>query len=150
MTISVAPVSNASDLRTASDLLCRFFLEEGFATAAATIVGNARRMAELGELCLMLVARVDGVPSGVATASLDFGIEFGWQAEIGDLYVVPEARQKGVARSLFDACATWARSRGAGSLAVTVTMHGAGRDLDGFYRRLGFSDDGRRILTRGL
>ena len=63
MTIIVAPVSNASDLRTASDLLCRFFLEEGFATAAATIVGNARRMAGLDELCLMLVARVDGVPS---------------------------------------------------------------------------------------
>ncbi len=45
------------------------------------------------------VATASGQSVGVATISLDFGIEFGWSAEMGDLYVLPEWRGHRVARA---------------------------------------------------
>jgi GNAT superfamily N-acetyltransferase len=81
---------------------------------------------------------------------MDFGIEFGWQAEIGDLYVLPSARGQGLASNLVEHCIGWARAKGARSLAVTVTTQGAGQGLDRFYRALDFQGDGRRILLRPI
>ena len=107
-------------------------------------------MHRLSDLCLILLAFIDDDAVAVATVSLDFGIEFGWQAEIGDLYVVPSARRQGLALRLIEAGAAWAHDRGAHCVAVTVTTHGADRGLVVFYRRLGFAGDGRRLLVRRL
>jgi predicted N-acetyltransferase YhbS len=82
--------------------------------------------------------------------SFDFGIEFGWAAEIGDLYVMPAARGRGLARALVEACEGLARGQGATNLQVTLTGHGETAGLRAFYARLGFADDGRRILWRAI
>ena len=83
------------DLAPATELLLRFFAEEGFTTDQATIAANVRTLAGL-ETCALFVAEADGACVGVATVSLEFGVEFGWWAEMGDLYVIPEARGRGV------------------------------------------------------
>lgn len=147
--IDIRVLRPGDDLGPAAVLLQRFFAEEGFATPNERITAHLAQLVGL-DICAALLACREGEPVGVATVSFDFGIEFGWAAEIGDLYVVPEARGLGLARRLVGAAAAFARKRGASLLYVTVTPHGEDAGLMAFYRRLGFADDGRRILARPL
>ncbi len=133
------------DAGEAARLLKAFFAEEGFSTPAAHIETNLHRMLDL-DCCRVLVVKDGNAAVAVATLSLDFGIEFGWAAEIGDLYVVPQARGQGLARELVEACRGLALRMGATTLYVTVTAHGESLGLKRFYGRLGFSDDGRMFM----
>ena len=91
------------ELAAASELLQGFFHEGRFDTPPETVAAHVRSMHRLSDLCLILLAIIDDDAVAVATVSLDFGIEFGWQAEIGDLYVVPPARRQGLALRLIEA-----------------------------------------------
>jgi GNAT superfamily N-acetyltransferase len=87
----------------------------------------------------------------VATVSLEFGIEYGWSAEMGDLYVVPAWRGRGVSRALIGGIEDFLRRKRASGYQVTVTpiaeaLHG----MRQYYQALGFEDDGRVILYRKL
>jgi aminoglycoside 6'-N-acetyltransferase I len=149
-TVAIRTVADDTELAAACRLLQSFFREGRFETPPETVAAHARRMHGLTDLCLILVGWLDDAAVAVATVSLDFGIEFGWQAEIGDLYVVPSARRQGLALRLVEASTAWARERGAQSVAITLTAHGADSGLEDFYRRLGFTSDGRRLLVRRL
>ena len=132
----------------AIDLLTRFFAEEGFTTPPAVIAENTKRMLGI-DACGVFVAVNGAETVGIATASLEFGIEFGWSAEIGDLYVLPEWRGQGVAMALFQAVESFLREKGASGCQVTVTPVGQDHhDLRSFYERLGFGGDGRLILRK--
>jgi hypothetical protein len=74
------------DLSSAIHLLQRFFREEAFETDDNTIATNTKRMASI-DTCGLFLAENEGKALGVATVSLEFGIEFGWSAEMGDFYV---------------------------------------------------------------
>ena len=150
--VAIRTVANDTELAAACLLLQSFFREGRFETPPApeTVAAHARRMHGLTDLCRILVGWLGDAAVAVATVSLDFGIEFGWQAEIGDLYVVPSARRQGLALRLVEASTAWARGRGAQSVAVTLTAQGADLGLEDFYRRLGFTSDGRRLLIRRL
>jgi len=137
------------DAGAAARLLKSFFVEEEFFTPANVIEANLRTMLDL-DVCRVLVARNGGDTVAVATLSFDFGIEFGWSAEIGDLYVAPQARGQGLARALIEACKDLARDKGATYLYVTVTAHGADQGLNAFYDRLGFRDEARSLLAMSI
>lgn len=130
-------------------LLRRFFREGGFDTADATIDANLRKMLEL-DFCAVLLAEEAGEAVGVATVSMDFGIEYGWSAELGDLYVLPLHRGRGWSRKLVAAAEAWLRSKGAAGYQVTVTPHGAEADLRRFYLGLGLAAEGRELLYKLL
>lgn len=148
--ITVQRLGPGDDLAGAIDLLGRFFAEEGFDTPPETIAANTARMVQQS-VCSLFVARAGGQSVGVATVSLDFGIEFGWSAEMGDLYVLPDWRGHHVARRLIGAVEDDLRQRGVEGYQVTVTAEAqAAHDLIGLYRKLGFEDEGRRILYRTI
>ena len=97
------------------------------------------------------MAKDGEITTGVATLSLEFGIEFGWSAEIGDLYVVPEWRGKGISRALVLAAEQILKERGAKGYQVTVTLFAdEHHDLKRFYAALGFKNEGRVILWKQL
>lgn len=140
----------ADDLSAAIVLLQRFFREEGFDTPDPVIAANLRRMAEL-EICAVLLAEDGESPAGIATVSMEFGIEYGWSAELGDLYVAPDHRGRGVAKALISAADAFLRDKGAAGYQVTVTPEAeAAHGLHSFYRKLGFDDEGRVLLFRKL
>ncbi len=141
-------LSATDDLAGAIDLLQRFFREEGFDTPDEVIASNTRTMVQL-DVCAILVAESEGRTVGVATLSMEFGIEYGWSAEMGDLYVIPEMRGKGVSRRLVEEAERVLRERGAIGYQVTVTPYAEEHHgLRRFYLKLGFEDEGRAILFR--
>jgi GNAT superfamily N-acetyltransferase len=148
--VSVRRLKVGDDLTAAIDLLQQFFREEGFDTPDAVIAKNTQRMAGV-DVCGLFVAEHDGLTIGVATVSLEFGIEFGWSAEMGDLYVIQEHRGKGVSRELVMAVEDYLRSKGASGYQVTVTPYAEEHHaMRAFYAKLGFVDDGRVLLFKTL
>jgi GNAT superfamily N-acetyltransferase len=138
------------DLSQASILLQRFFREEGFDTPDEIISRNLKTMVSLS-VCAVIIAFADEQQIGIATASLDFGIEFGWSAEMGDLYVLPGWRGKGISLQLVKAVEALLIEKGAVGYQVTVTPYASDHhQLQGFYKRLGFADEGRLLFYKTL
>jgi GNAT superfamily N-acetyltransferase len=148
--VTVKRLTQSDDLSNAIRLLQRFFLEEGFRIDDTAIAQNARHLAAL-DVCGLFVAFVDGVAAGVATVSMEFGIEHGWSAEMGDLYVLPEKRGIGISKHLVGAVEEFLRSKGASGYQVTVTLYAAEQHgIAALYQRLGFEDESREILWKAL
>jgi len=148
--VSIRKLTGSDDLTQAADLLIRFFREEAFDTPDEVIRRHTAVMAGLDN-CGLFIAESAGKAIGVATISLEFGIEFGWGAEMGDLYVLPEWRGKGLSRRIVLAIEDFLKSRGANFYQVTVTPYAQeAHDLRTFYDRLGFDSQGRLILAKPL
>lgn len=141
-------IEKVSDRRrdAAVDLLTRFFREEGFSTPQHLIAQNVEQMIA-DETCWIAVAVVLGRLSGVITVTTMRYVEWGRLAEIGDLYIVPAHRGRGLARKLVDAAIDWSRQRGCTGIYVTVTPEGEARHrLSRFYERLDFKPTGRTTM----
>ena len=148
--VRVRKLDKDDDVGGACDLLVRFFREEGFDTPDEVIRRHTAIMAGLDN-CGLFIAEISGRAIGVATISLEFGIEFGWGAEMGDLYVLPEWRGQGLSRQLVLAIEDFLKSRGASFYQVTVTPYAQeAHDLRAFYDRLGFDSAGRLILAKKI
>lgn len=148
--MNVRRLRAGDDLTAAVALLVRFFADEGFIADAARIARHAQVMAGL-ETCGLFVGEAAGEAVAVASVSLEFGIEFGWWAEMGDLYVVPQARGHGWSRRMTDAVESFLREKGAAGYQVTVTPYGeTAHGLRDYYLNLGFAGDGRVILMKTL
>jgi aminoglycoside 6'-N-acetyltransferase I len=138
------------DAGSITELASRFFVEEGFELPAEGLQTRVGRYLELNGHSIFL-ARRGYHPIAFATVAAGFGLEYGWAAELEDLYVVPPERRRGVARLLVDRVAGWAADHGCSVVLVTVTPQGErSHTLTEFYERLGFSDRGRRLLERPL
>lgn len=150
MTLRVRQLSAGDDLSAAAGLLGRFFAEEGFSTSREVIAQNTKILVGLPN-CGLFTAEDGGMVIGVATVSLEFGIEFGWSAEMGDLYVLPEWRGKGASRLLVSGVEALLRARGVAGYQVTVTPFAeAHHALGQYYEKLGFASEGRLILYKRL
>jgi GNAT superfamily N-acetyltransferase len=150
MQVAVRRLAAGDNTCEAARLLTRFFEEEGFDTPADTIWKRTAEMARI-DACGLFVAETEGQAIGVATVSCEFGIEFGWSAEMGDLYVVPEWRGRGIATLLLEAAEHFLAARGGTGYQVTVTPFGQDHhDLKAFYAKLGFASEGRLILRKSL
>jgi GNAT superfamily N-acetyltransferase len=148
--ITTRRLTSQDDLTQATALLQRFFREEGFDTPDEVITRNTKTMASL-DVCIIIVAEAAGQQIGIATVSMDFGIEFGWSAEMGDLYVLPEWRGQGVSVKLVQAVEAALKQKGAAGYQVTVTPYASEHhDLKAFYMRLGFADEGRLLFYRSF
>jgi aminoglycoside 6'-N-acetyltransferase I len=149
MTLSVRRATSA-DLDAALPLLQRFFAEEGFATPPDLIRERLGEMlADLGTGVFLAWLGTEAV--GVATVTTSSGIEFGLGAELEDLYVRPDVRERGVGSALIEAVIAWCRARACTVVEVVVTPEGqAAHDLIGYYRARGFRESGRVMLLLPL
>jgi aminoglycoside 6'-N-acetyltransferase I len=144
---SLSPVDENSAPR-AVKLLHDFFKESGFPGDRAGISSHLRAMLEDAHHWAALIWE-DGQAIGVVTVTTMLYVEWGRLGEIGDLYVMPAARRRGLARRLVGAAFDWCRAHGCSAVSVVVTERGETQDgLGAFYRGLGFAASGRRIYTR--
>ena len=146
MTTDIQPVT-AKTRDAALALMIRFFREEGFATAPKQIAQNLDWMLA-DPSCWCALAFVRGAPAGVVTVSTTLYIEWGRLGEIGDLYVVPEQRRRGLARELIARAKAWCTACGCTAASVTVTPIGERRHrLSEFYRGQGFEPTERATFA---
>jgi GNAT superfamily N-acetyltransferase len=138
----------SESLDVALDLLRRFFGEEGFDTPVEEMRASLSAMLANANSAVFL-ARQGGEARGIATVTASMGIEYGLAAEMDDLYVLPQARGKGIASALIEAVCNWCQEQGCTTVLVTVTPEGeAAHGLIDFYRRRSFANTGRVILER--
>ena len=148
--VLIRRLQGTDDLIGATDLLIRFFHEEQFDTPDDLIGRNLSVMAGFDN-CGIFIAEVASQAVGIATVSLEFGIEFGWGGEMGDLYVLPEWRGREISRRLVSAVEDHLQQRGVASYQVTLTPYARDtHDLKTYYAKLGFSHEGRLILAKKL
>lgn len=140
----------ADEFEAAFFLLERFFREEGFDTPAEAMRASLHAMLH-DQGCAVFLAWLEGEAVGVATVTTSLGIEYGRSAELDDLYVLPQARGRGIASALIEAVCSWCREQGVTAVLVTVTPQGATEHkLLDYYARRGFANTGRLILERAL
>jgi GNAT superfamily N-acetyltransferase len=87
----------------------------------------------------------------IVTVTTVLCVEWGRRGEIGDLYVLPEARGQGMERALIAAGVEQCRTCGCSAVSVTITREGE-RDhaLARYYAKSGFVATGRMIVSVGL
>jgi GNAT superfamily N-acetyltransferase len=142
--LEIIPVE-AHNTEIAVSLLHRFFQEEGFSGDRSIIAVNLDRMRR-DDNHWVAVALNKGHFVGIVTVTSILYIEWGRLGEIGDLYVLPEARGNGIARRLVKTAIDWCRARGCSAVEVITTPQGeAAHGLSNFYSRLGFATTGRTI-----
>jgi GNAT superfamily N-acetyltransferase len=130
----------------AIELLARFFEEEGFATPPARLAENLDRML-IDPSCWVALMIDSSQTVGVITVATTLYVEWGRLAEIGDLYVIPGHRGRGLARRLIAAAVDWAGGRGCSGTYVTLTPDGEARhQLSRFYAKLDFRPTGRTTM----
>jgi len=134
----------------AVELLAQFFREEGFGTPRPDIERNLSRMLADASCWAALASGPEGA-AGVITVTTMLCVEWGRLAEIGDLYVVPDQRRRGVARRMVDAAIAWCRRERCSGIIVTITPDGENRHrLSRFYSRMGLATTGRIIWSMPL
>lgn len=145
--MQLSPIANnlAIEQATAKDasivlpLLIQFFEEESLnldyerLSLAITAMLNDSRSA-------IFVAWSEQAAIGVATVTTTSqGLEFDRYAELEDLYVLPQARQKGIGRALIDRVKQWCSQNDCSVLSVVVTAEDqATRNLISYYEKQGF------------
>lgn len=133
----------ASDLAEPLGLLERW-LRDGEPVPEA-FAERLRQDVEAG--CLMfLLARIEGRAAGVAVLAYRLNVSVaGSFASIENLYVVPDARRRGVGRALLEAAAEHCAARGISYVEAQVESE----ETVAFYRALGYeSEPGVRVLAR--
>ena len=147
--MKIQPVTPQS-AAAAVELLARFFVEEGFSTPRSRIARNLQDMLADGS-CWAALASEDDTMVGVITVSTMRYVEWGLLGEIGDLYVMPGYRGRGIAAMLVAVSLDWCRGKGCSAVSVTITPEGEEKHaLSGFYARLGFAATGRTIMSHLL
>jgi GNAT superfamily N-acetyltransferase len=142
---TIVPVDDSQAV-SASRLLARFFAEEGFDGDEATIASRFETLRHDPHHWAAVALDHDGQPVGVVTVTTMLYVEWGRMAEIGDLYVLPEHRGRGIARALVQAAVAWSRELGCSAVEVVMTPEGeASHGLSQFYKALGFAETGRTI-----
>ena len=114
------------EIEIATTLLLRFFAEEEFSGTPETITVNTRRLWADPRHWIAL-AWSDGTAVGIVTVTTMLYVEWGRLGEIGDLYVLPEARRSGVGTALVEAAKAKCREFGCSAVSVTITPDGEAR-----------------------
>ncbi|HET9143106.1 GNAT family N-acetyltransferase [Actinophytocola sp.] len=127
-----------------------FYTEGAFATKPDELATNLPILLD-SDTVRVAVALEGAAPVGFAITTVSFGLEHGRIAILEDLYVTPGQRRHGIGTALIDDSAHWAATLGCRHLELVVAPNGQEvGHLFTYYTRLGFLDDGRRLLSRPL
>jgi ribosomal protein S18 acetylase RimI-like enzyme len=132
-------------------MMAPFNRSEGIPWRPRRVAVALRRLLAEPALGMVLVAeeRTERTLLGYVVATFNYDLEFaGADAFVTELFVLPAARGRGIGRRLLDAAATNVRRAGAGALHLLVQP--SNRVARSLYRKAGFEEVPRRMLTRVL
>jgi len=143
--------ASAADSGILLELAVAFYAEDGFSTPREALAAHLAVLLDSPGRARVAVAEAGGEVVGFGITTTSFGLENGLVAELEDLYVAPRARRQGRAKALIEDSAAWAASIGAAKLEIVIAPNGMDvGHLFRYYAANGFTDDGRRLLSRPL
>ncbi|MGH0030663.1 MAG: N-acetyltransferase family protein [Myxococcota bacterium] len=142
-------LATPDDLPTLRRLMAAFYAESGYSldeAAAARALADLVGGTSLGRIWLI---ESGGEPAGYVAVTFGFSLEyFGRDAFVDDLYLEPGFRGKGLGTRVLAAVEPLCRDLGVRALHLEVERGNApARRL---YRRRGFRDNDRQLLTKPL
>jgi ribosomal protein S18 acetylase RimI-like enzyme len=140
----------AADIPLILDLMAGLYAEDGVVELRRGPAEAALRdLVGSSELGAVWVAEVGGVIVGYLAVTWGFSLEHhGRDAFIDELYVAPAHRGRGIGRQALAVAEAACRTRGVRALHLEV--EGANLRAQELYRRGGFLDQDRRLMTRPL
>jgi aminoglycoside 6'-N-acetyltransferase I len=140
----------SDDVPSLLSLAVDFYQEDGFTTSEADLRANLTTLVSSSS-ARVAVSEEDGRLVAFAITTTTFGLESGLIAELEDLYVAPAARRRGQAQRLIEDSLSWSAAKGCGLLEIVIAPNGQDvSHLFDFYRKRGFRDEGRRLLSLPL
>lgn len=141
--------ATASDVPALVALMRVFYAESSYpldAVRAARTFEHLMAAPELGAVWLVVA---DGQPGGFVVLTVAFSMEYGGlRGFVDDLFVAPDMRRRGLAAAALDAVRAECVRRGVRALLVETASSNAA--ALGVYRRAGFSETGRLLMTQPL
>ena len=127
----------AGDAEAVSAMVAALNREEDYNRAASPDAVELRAaFLGAGPAWFLMVAEIGGAPAGYATGNATYETEFAARGfYMGDLYVLPEHRRRGVGRALVAGMAAESRARGGSFLWWTALPGNAAGHA--FYRAIG-------------
>lgn len=137
------------DVDAVVELVRRFYAEDGYPFDAANTAEAVCSLIDEDVLGAIWVADPGDGPVGYVALTLGFSLEFmGRDGFVDDLYLSPAWRGRGLGRALLDRLVSEAGARGVRALHLEVGREK--REARALYRRVGFEDHDRILMTREL
>lgn len=141
----------AADHSAILALAVDFYAEDGFTTPEEKLAEHLSHLLVSPAAHAAIIVSDAGEIVAFAISTSSYGLESGLIAELEDLYVAPAFRRRGLAGELIEDSAAWATGIGAAHLEIVIAPNGQDvSHLFDIYRGRGFTDEGRRILSRTL
>ncbi len=138
-----------ADLAALVRLMTDFYAESGFHLDADRATQAFRRLLNDERLGRVWLLREGGRDTGYLVVTLGFSMEYGGHvAFVDDLYVVPDARGRGLGTAALEAARGFCTARGVRALHLEVGADNA--PALRLYPKAGFRPSGRELLTLPL
>lgn len=138
--------ATAADTDVLLAMLRRFYDEDRIVLDEARVRRGLDQVLGDPALGAVLLAESNGRPVGYLVLGWCYSLEQGGRHVLVDeLYLVPDARGRGLGRALLAAACDWARWQGAEVARLEVNRHNP--RARALYLRHGFREDDRDILT---
>lgn len=130
-------------------LMRGYYAEDGYSFEAVQSRHALRTLLGDDTLGRVWVLEDEEGVAGYLVVTLGYSLEYGGRdAFIDELFLAERARGRGAGRQALDLAEAWCRERGVRALHLEVEPH---RDqASELYRRRGFVDRGRRLMTLWL
>ncbi len=137
------------DVDAIIQMMRRYYAEDGYPFAEAEARETALRLIGDDALGRLWVAQDRGRVIGYFAVTLGFSLEYrGRDAFVDELFIAEEFRGKGLGGKALEIAESYCRERGVKALHLEVERHrNTAFDL---YRRSGFKDDDRHLMTKFL
>ncbi|HKV55282.1 MAG TPA: GNAT family N-acetyltransferase [Candidatus Binataceae bacterium] len=140
-------LARGSDAAELMPLIRAYYRFDGIRFQSAAISAALATLLRRPSLGRVWIMRDRAMAVGYVVLTFNYDLEFGGlEGIVTDLYIRAEYRGHGLGRRALDLVRTHCRSLGIQALELQVERHN--RDARQFYRRLGFRELSRIVMTR--
>jgi ribosomal protein S18 acetylase RimI-like enzyme len=138
-----------ADLDAVLRIMEPYYAEDGYPFDEKTARRTVTTLLADPALGKLFVAELDGRVAGYLAVTFGYSLEYGGRdAFVDELCIAEAARGRGLGGEALELAARICREEGVGTLHLEVELHREGAFE--LYRRSGFEDGGRRLLTKRL
>lgn len=141
--------ATTADVPALVSLMRAFYAESSYPLDALRAAQTFERLMAAPELGAVWLMVADGEPAGFVVLTVAFSMEYGGlRGFVDDLFVAPAVRRRGLAGAALEVVKAECARRSVRALLVETSSANAA--ALGVYRRAGFSESGRLLMTQPL